>query len=79
MQGNITRIVHRHGDQRERDPDLVLEVGKPVPSFYQAGRPRGCVVLGISGSDPFVCTLDAGDPILIGKRSVLDVTRPTDA
>ncbi len=75
MSGKIIRVEHRHSDQKKDDSNLVLEVGKPLPPFYQAGRRKGIHVKSIEGGDPVICTLDDGDLILIGERSVRDVTR----
>lgn len=77
--GEIVRVRHRHGDQQKGAPDLVLEVGKPVPPFYQLGRPPGVSVRSISGRDPIIATLNDGDHIYIGERSVREITREDDA
>jgi hypothetical protein len=70
----ISRIVHRHSDLKDHEPDLVLEVGKLVPPFYQTGRRRGRLVTKIEGVDPVICTLDDGDVIFIGGRAVRAIT-----
>jgi hypothetical protein len=78
MTSKIIRVVHRHGDQRSTDPDLVLEVGKALPSFYQAGRRRGCTVRSIQiqpGGKAVFCQLDGGDHIFISMPSVQDIIR----
>jgi len=77
VSGKITRVEHRHSDQKQSDPDLVLEVGKPLPPFYQVGRPRGVLVASISGSDPVTCTLINGDVIFVGAGNVRKITRET--
>ena len=66
----ITRATHRHGGQREADEDLVIEVGKPPPDFYQ--RP-GRLVRSIDGRDPLRCILDDGDLIFIEKNKVISI------
>jgi hypothetical protein len=78
MQGKIVRVVHRHSDLKEKARDLVLEVGQPLPPFYQEGRRRGLRVTRIDGVDPVVCTLSDGDAIYIGGRSVCAITREGD-
>jgi hypothetical protein len=70
MPEKITRVEHRHSDQKKGARDLVLEVGELLPSFYQEGRPKGVVVRSINGEDPVICTLSNGDAIYIGKHSV---------
>ena len=72
MPKTITRVSHRHGDQKRSDPDLVIEVGKSLPEIYE--RP-GREVVSIAGKDPLLCTLDDGDIIYIGERNVREVTR----
>jgi hypothetical protein len=63
----IVRVQHRHGDQKPADPDLVIEVGKPPPPFYQR---HGQVVRSIVGDNPLRCILGEGDEILIGRHKV---------
>ena len=72
MPGKITRVTHRHGDQKAADAELVIEVGKPPPEIYQ--RPSRQVI-SIDGNDPLLCKLDDGDVIYIGKRNVREITR----
>jgi hypothetical protein len=71
----ISRIAHCHSNLKDHDPDLVVEVGKLVPPFYQTGRRMGRLVTKIEGVHPVICTLDDGDVILIGKRAVREITR----
>ncbi len=68
MSGTITRLQHRHGDQKPSDTDLVLEVDQLVPAYYQ--RP-GRRVLRIDGHDPLHCWLDDGDCISVGRRKAV--------
>lgn len=70
MSEKIKSIKHRHSDQKSSDPDLVLEVGKRLPPFYQAGRPSGVQVKRIDGDDPVICSLENGELIFIRKHSV---------
>ena len=65
MSKTITRVSHRHGDQKRSDPDLVIEVGRSLPDIYE--RP-GREVRSIEGKDPLRCTLDDGDIVYIGQR-----------
>ena len=68
----ITRVSHRHCDQKRSDPDLVIEVGRTLPEIYE--RP-GREVRSIEGKDPIRCTLDDGDIVNIGRRNNRDITR----
>ncbi len=72
----FTRVEHRHDDQKKDEPNLVLEVGKPVPPFYQ--RQPGLVVTSIEAGDPVRCTLSDGDIIPIGKRHVRSTSPAKD-
>ena len=75
MSENIISVKHRHSDLKKSDPDLILEVGKPIPRFYQDGRPRGIQVMGFQREDPIECVLENGDIIRIGKKSISDIVR----
>jgi hypothetical protein len=75
MEGKITRVAHRHSDQKKGDADLVLEVGNPLPPFYQEGRRAGLRVRSIEASNPLKCILDDGDIIYIGEHHVRAVAR----
>lgn len=68
---HIVAVQHRHPDQRPAEPDLVIEVGKPPPPFYQ---PHRLPVVRIVGDDPLRCILRDGDEILIGRRMVTVIT-----
>lgn len=70
----VTRVVHRHGDQTRTDPDLVLEIGRPLPTFYQAGKAPGVTVVGFEGAKPIRCVLSDGNEILIRHSMVSEVT-----
>lgn len=74
MSHAVTSIAHRHGDQKSTDPDLVIEIGRPLPSIYQAGKPLGVTAVGIALGDPTRCTLSDGDVILIGRSMISRVT-----
>ncbi|WP_423415548.1 hypothetical protein RLW55_03195 [Hyphomicrobium sp. B1] len=74
MNEKITRVEHRHSDQKEEDSDLVLVVGAPLPSFYQIFRRPGLIVRSIQSGDPVICTLSDGDQIYIGKGNVRSIT-----
>lgn len=75
MDDIIRWVRHRHGDQGRGTPDLILEVGKPLPSFYQDGRRPGLVVKTITGSNPVRCVLNDGDTIFIGPDKVVEIKR----
>ena len=70
----ITRVVHRHGDQKRTDPDLVLEIGKPLPTFYQGGKAPGVTVVGFEVGEPIRCVLSDGDQILIRRSMISSAT-----
>lgn len=74
MSGKISRVEHRHGDQKKSDANLVLEVGKTLPAFYQAGRRRGCIVRSIRDGNPVTCDLGDDDFILIGRSQVINMS-----
>ncbi len=78
MTGAIIRVKHRHSDLKRHEADLTLEVGQPLPAFYQEGRRAGRVVMSIEpyGSS-YICRLDDGDVIMVGGR--VQLTRSTDA
>ena len=65
----MTRVEHRHPDQKPEDPNLVLEVGNPVPPFYR--RAAGLSVQNIEDGDPIICTLSDGDKIYVGQHRVV--------
>ena len=71
MSKTITRVSHRHGDQKRSDPDLVIEVGRTLPEIYE--RP-GREVRSIEGKDPIRFTLVDGDFVYIGRRYMRDIT-----
>lgn len=73
MSEKIKRVIHRHGDQKQNEPDLILEVGSQLPWHYQEGRRRGLRVERIDDGDPLRCVLSDGDVILIGSRNVTEV------
>ncbi len=70
MTAKIVRVRHRHSDQKRYEADLTLEIGCPLHSFYQAGRPPGTVVSAFGGDDPILCYLDCREIIFIGKTNV---------
>lgn len=67
----IVSVQHRHPDQKAAEPDLIIEVGKPPPHFYQR---QGQIVRSIDGADPLRCVLGNGDEILIGRHKVTAIT-----
>lgn len=67
MTGTIKRLQHRHGELSLSQPDLILEVGRAVPAYYQ--KP-GRAVIRIDGHDPLRCWLDDGGCILVGRHMV---------
>lgn len=72
MSGTITKIKNRHDEQGAGDPDLVIEVGQPLPAFYQ--RP-GHRVVRIQDRDPLRVILDDGQVVLVGRQAVTEIDR----
>ncbi|MEI8180763.1 hypothetical protein [Aestuariivirga sp.] len=77
MSEKITRVVHRHDDQDDRDPDLVLEVGTEIPRFYQnLSSRRGAQVLAITKiAGGLRCDLNTrdGDMIFVGVNNIREI------
>jgi hypothetical protein len=69
----IKLIKLRHERQKSREPDIVLEVGQPLPRFYQDGRPRGLWVDRIVDGSPMSCILNNGECLLIPNAFDLSV------
>lgn len=78
MSENILSVKHRHSDLKKSEPDLILEVGKPIPRFYADGRPHGIKVMTIEEGDPLRCILENGELIMIGRKSISDIVRRGD-
>lgn len=67
----IKLIKLRHERQKPREPDIVLEVGQPLPRFYQVGRPVGLRIDRIVDGSPMSCILKDGECLLIPTAFVL--------
>lgn len=75
MSDKILSVTHRTSRVKKGEPDLIVEVGKPLPRFYAIGRPPGVKVVSIEDGDTLTCLLDNGEIIMIGRKGISDIVR----